>query len=45
MDANEQLKTKDQLIKSIKEWVKIDNDIRALKKRSFFSRKRKEGNI
>ena len=32
MDANEQLKTKDQLIKSIKEWVKIDNDIRALKK-------------
>jgi seryl-tRNA synthetase len=31
-NTNEQLKTKDQLIKTIKEWVKIDNEIRALKK-------------
>jgi uncharacterized protein (UPF0335 family) len=26
------METKEQLIKTIKEWVKIDNDIRALKK-------------
>ena len=26
------METKDQLIKTIREWVKIDNDIRALKK-------------
>ena len=26
------METKDQLIKSIKEWVKIDNEIRALQK-------------
>lgn len=30
--VNSELKTKDQLIEKIKEWVKIDNDIRVLQK-------------
>jgi len=38
----DQLKTKEQLIKTIKEWVKIDNDIRAIKKEATLREKEKK---
>lgn len=38
----DQLKTKEQLIKTIKEWVKIDNDIRAIKKEVAIREKEKK---
>ena len=38
----DQLKTKEQLIKTIKEWVKIDNDIRAIKKEAAIREKEKK---
>lgn len=38
----DQLKTKEQLIKTIKEWVKIDNDIRAIKKEATLREKDKK---
>ena len=38
----EQLKTKEQLIKTIREWVKIDNDIRAIKKEAAIREKEKK---
>ena len=36
------METKDQLIKTIKEWVKIDNDIRAIKKEAAIREKEKK---
>lgn len=38
----DQLKTKEQLIKTIREWVKIDNDIRAIKKEAAIREKEKK---
>jgi len=36
------METKEQLIHSIKEWVKLDNEIRTLQKEQLYRKKEKE---